>query len=55
MKSSSFGTGKDVSRKEGLSEKAISHISKSVRESTCIVYVAKWTIWTDWRSGQHID
>ena len=53
--SSTFGTRKDASRQEGFSEKATSHISKAVRESTCIVSVAKWTIFTDSRSGQYID
>ena len=32
-----------------------SHISKSVRQSTGIVYEAKWAIFCDWCSGRDID
>jgi hypothetical protein len=39
----------------GFSEGATSHISKSVRQSTGIVYEAKWAILCDWCSGRDID
>jgi hypothetical protein len=42
-------------RQKGFSEAATSHISKSVRQSTGIVYEAKWAIFCDWCSGRDID
>jgi hypothetical protein len=42
-------------RQKGFSEGATSHISKSVRQSTGIVYEAKWAIFCDWCSGRDID
>ena len=40
---------------KGFSEGATSYISKSVRQSTGIVYEAKWAIFCDWCSGRDID
>ena len=42
-------------RQKGFSEGAASHISKSVRQSTGIVYEAKWAILCNWCSGRDID
>jgi hypothetical protein len=42
-------------RQKGFSEGATSHISKSVRQSTGIVYEAKWAILCNWCSGRDID
>ena len=42
-------------RQKGFSEGASSHISKSVRQSTGIVYEAKWAILCNWCSGRDID
>jgi hypothetical protein len=42
-------------RQKGFSEGTTSHISKSVRQSTGIVYEAKWAIFCDWCSGRDID
>ena len=39
----------------GFSEKAAKHISRSVRESTNIVYDAKWTIFSNWCSGRKVN
>lgn len=41
--------------KRGFSESAARHLSRSVRESTNIVYDAKWTIFSHWCSQQEID
>ena len=40
---------------KGFSEGATSYISKSVRQSTGIMYEAKWAIFCDWCSGRDID
>jgi hypothetical protein len=45
----------DNLRQKGFSETATKHISRSVRESTSIVYDAKWTIFSDWCVGREID
>ena len=42
-------------RQKGFSETATKHISSSLRESTSIVYDAKWTIFSDWCVGREID
>jgi hypothetical protein len=42
-------------RQKGFSERATSHISKSVRQSTGIEYEAKWAIFCDWCNGRDID
>ena len=46
---------RDNLRQKGFSETATKHISRSVRESTSIVYDAKWTIFSDWCVGREID
>jgi hypothetical protein len=46
---------RDNLRQKGFSETATKHISRSVRESTNIVYDAKWTIFSDWCVGREID
>jgi hypothetical protein len=45
----------DNLRYKGFSETATKHISRSVQESTSIVYDAKWTIFSDWCVGREID
>ena len=45
----------DNLRQKGFSETATKHISRSVRESTSIVYDARWTIFSDWCVGREID
>ena len=42
-------------RKRGFSEGATKHLTKSVRDSTSIVYDAKWSIFSDWCSEREID
>ena len=46
---------RDNLRQKGFSETATKHISRSVRESTSIVYDAKWTIFSDRCVGREID
>ena len=46
---------RDNLRQKGFSETATKHISRSVRESTSIVYDAKRTIFSDWCVGREID
>jgi hypothetical protein len=46
---------RDNLRQKGFSETVTKHISRSVRESTSIVYDAKWTIFSDWCVGREID
>ena len=46
---------RDNLRQKGFSEIATKHISRSVRESTSIVYDSKWTIFSDWCVGKEID
>jgi hypothetical protein len=41
--------------REGLPQNGFSVVSKSVRESTGIVYEAKWAIFCDWCSGRNSD
>ena len=53
--SSRLATLREGLRQKGFSEGATSHISKSVRQSTGIVYEAKWAIFCDWCSGRDID
>ena len=53
--SSRLATLREGLRQKGFSEGATSHISKSVRQSTGIVYEAKWAIFYDWCSGRDID
>jgi hypothetical protein len=53
--SSRLATLREGLRQKGFSEGATSHISKSVRQSTGIVYEAKWVIFCDWCCGRDID
>ena len=53
--SSRLATRREGLRQKGFSEGATSHISKSVRQSTGIVYEAKWAIFCNWCSGRDID
>ena len=55
LPSSRLATLREGLRQKGFSEGATSHISKSVRQSTGIVYEAKWAIFCDWCSGRDID
>jgi hypothetical protein len=45
---------RDNLRQKCFSETATKHISTSMRESTSIVYDAKWTIFSDWCVGRGI-
>jgi hypothetical protein len=45
----------DNLRQKSFTETATKHIPRSVRESTSIVYDAKWTIFSDWCVGREID
>ena len=42
-------------RQKGFSVRATNHISKAVRQSTEIVYEAKWSIFVNWCVGREID
>jgi hypothetical protein len=42
-------------RQKGFSVRATNHISKAVRQSTEIVYDAKWSIFVKWCVGREID
>ena len=42
-------------RQKGFSVRATNHISKAVRQSTEIVYDAKWSIFVNWCVGREID
>jgi hypothetical protein len=42
-------------RQKGFSVRATNHISNAVRQSTEIVYDAKWSIFVDWCVGREID
>ena len=53
--SSRLATLREGLRQKGFYEGATSNISKSVRESTGIVYEAKWAIFCDLCSGRDID
>ena len=53
--SSRLATLREGLRQKGFSEGATSHISKSVRQPTGIVYEVKWAIFCDWCSGRDID
>jgi hypothetical protein len=53
--SSRLATLRKGLRQKGFSERATSHISKSVRQSTGIEYEAKWAIFCDWCNGRDID
>ena len=53
--SSRLATLREGLRQKGFSERATSHISKSVRQSTGIEYEAKWAIFCDWCNGRDID
>ena len=53
--SSRLATLREGLRQKDFSEGATSHISKSVRQSTGIVYEAKWAIFCDCCSGRDID
>ena len=53
--SSRMVTIREGLRQKGFSEGATSHISKSVRQSTGIVYDAKWSIFCDWCLGKEIN
>ena len=46
---------RDSLRKRGFSSEAAKHISGSVRESTNLVYDARWTIFSNWCSEREID
>jgi hypothetical protein len=44
-------TLRKVNRQKGFSVRATNHISKAVRQSTDIVYDAKWSIFVNWCVG----
>ena len=46
---------RDNLRKRGFSEGATKHLTKSVRDSTNVVYDAKWTIFSNWCCGRQIN
>ncbi|CAG2229470.1 unnamed protein product [Mytilus edulis] len=46
---------RDSFKERGFSECAARHLSRAVRDSTNIVYDAKWTIFSSWCSGKEID
>ena len=46
---------RDSFKKRGFSEGAARHLSRAVRDSTNIIYDAKWTIFCNWCSEKEVD